>query len=144
MSIAASPKDCMVGSRRGKRTEQTGLFPLWPLRPVHLHCCRGRKLGKEGCASKHLDPTCLGNLADKTLFLGLLLKMRPFLTVSARSSYEVILSPFKTTLQQRQSLPNAVDAPQTRLCVTPQGQEGEHDRLHREDTKYQLGHSQLL
>lgn len=88
MNTAASPRDCTAGSRCGKRTEQTGLFPLWPLRLVCLHCCPGSKLGKEGYVSGHVDSMCLGNLADKILFLGLLLKVNPFLTVSASfSSY---------------------------------------------------------
>ena len=46
--------------------------------------------------------------------------MSPFLTVSARSSYKVILSLIKTKLQQCQSLLNAVGVPQTRQWVTLQ------------------------
>lgn len=118
------PWDCTAGSGRGKRTEQTGLLSLWPLRLVHLHHCCGSKLGKQGCASSHLDPMYLGDLTDKTLLLSLLLKRNPFLTVSARSFYKEILSPFKTKLQQHQSLPSAVDMPQTRLWVTPHGPGG--------------------
>lgn len=121
MSIAASPGDCTVGSRHGKRTEQTGLFPLWPLWLVRLHCCWGSKLRMEGRASGHLESLCVTwKSCWWSSTSGLTPENKPSLAVSARSSYKAILSPINTKLQQCQSLLNAVDVPQTRQWVTLQ------------------------